>query len=110
MARIATRKRMDQADMNGFLSAMGQEFAQVLQRVSGDDGLCGVDVYTVVTRVLPAHLLSPELLAGITQEQTETLRLGFARFLEIADDVITTDQIATAIARTLARWPARQAS
>jgi hypothetical protein len=94
--------------MNGFLSAMGQEFARALRSVAGDEGLCGADVYTVVTRTLPAPLLSPAALASLTQEQREELRSGFARFLEVSDDAVTSDQIATAIARTLARWPVRQ--
>jgi hypothetical protein len=91
--------------MNGFLSAMGQEFGRALQTVAGDAVLCRADIYSVVIRTLPAALLSPDLLAAITDEQAEELRRGFVRFLEIADDAVTTDQIKTAISRTLDRWP-----
>ena len=91
--------------MNGFLAAMGQEFGRVLQFVAGEESLCGVDVYSVVTKTLPTSLLSPELLSGITAAQAEELREGFVRFLEVADDAVTTEQIRTAISRTLARWP-----
>jgi hypothetical protein len=92
-------------NMNGFLSAMGQEFARVLQSVAGGEGLCGADVYTVVTRTLPASQLSPELLAGITDDQAEELRAGFVRFLEVADNAVTMEQIRMAIARISVRWP-----
>lgn len=97
---------MNENEMNGFLSAMGQEFSRALQSVSGDEMLCGADVYSVVTRILPAHLLSPKSLADLRPDQIENLRSGFAKFLEVADADVTRGQITTAMANTLARWPA----
>jgi hypothetical protein len=96
---------MNDTDYPGFVSAMGEEFADVLRSVSGD--VCGVDVFTVITGVIPSRL-SPKLLAGISSEQVEHLRAGFSRYFEVADGAVTTEQITTAISRTLRRWPANQ--
>jgi hypothetical protein len=96
---------MNEQEHLDFVSAMSQEFIDVLSAVSDD--VCGSDIYTVVSGVF-SHRLSPVLFARLNAEQIEHLRLGFARYFEVDDTAITTKQLSIAISRTLARWPAEQ--
>jgi len=96
---------MNPNDYDDFVSAVGEEFSTTLASVSDD--ICGVDMYAVVTSVFPLRL-SPELLANITSEQTENLRARFCGYFEVADHIVTTEQIGTAIFRMLRRWPPKR--
>ncbi len=80
---------MNDNDCLDFVSAMGDEFADVLQSVSAD--VSGADVYSVVSAVSRARL-SPALLASFRSEQIEQLRIGFVSYFEVANDAVTHEQ------------------
>ncbi len=98
---------MTRESYNDFVAAICEEFAEAMASESIE--ISGADAYTVIAGISPS-ILSPELLAAISDAQIEELRSGFSRYLEIADDSVAVQQISTAIFRTLHRWPPNESA
>ena len=85
-----------------FLTAVGEEFGEVLTPIVGEDGATPQDCYSVLTQVM-GRSFTPEILSRLDASTIEHLREEFCRFFEL--NTITTSHVRGAIERTLFRCP-----
>jgi len=86
-----------------FLAALGQEFCEALSPPIPWGRIVPQDAYEVWLRAFRQRP-SPGRLAQLTDAQRSHLRDECERYFECPD--ISAEHIRTAVARTLARWPA----
>lgn len=97
--------------MNGqppldFLAALGEEFCDALSPPVPEDLIVPQDAYEVWLRAF-GQPPNPELLTCLLGPQLAQLRDECEQYFECQS--ISLEHIRTAIARTLARWPANNA-